>query len=137
VSAAFTPISYRVVAEPTVRVHVSELACCAIEVGSAVALGLLRPEAPQDAPARIDVLLVSGTVTELLAPAVQAQWAAIGEPRLAIAVGACASSGGPYWDSIVVLNGISDLIETSGYIAGCPPDPRRIIDGVLALVSTP
>lgn len=82
----------------------------------------------------MDVLLVAGTVTDLLAPAVQAQWLALPQPRLAIAVGACASSGGPYWAAIPVRKGTTDLIETSGYIAGCPPDPRRIVDGVLALV---
>ena len=125
------------VADPTIRVHISELACCALEVGSAVALGLLQPETSADSTARIDVLLVAGTVTDLLAPAVQAQWQSIKEPRVAIAVGACASSGGPYWDAVPVRNGIADVIETSGFIAGCPPDPRRIIDGVLALVPRP
>ncbi|MDO8733056.1 MAG: hypothetical protein Q7L55_10910 [Actinomycetota bacterium] len=134
--AELAPEMYRVVADPTIRIHVSELACCALEVGSAVTLGLLSRESPQDCVARIDVLLVAGTVTELLAPAVQAQWESIREPRLAIAVGACASSGGPYWDALPVRKGITDLVETSGYVAGCPPDPRRIIDGVLALVPT-
>ncbi|MDP2013032.1 MAG: hypothetical protein Q8L05_02275 [Actinomycetota bacterium] len=126
--------AYRVVADSTIRIHVSELACCALEVGSALSLGLLEIESEYAPTARIDVLLVAGTVTELLAPAVEAQWLALPEPRLAIAIGACASSGGPYWAAIPVRKGITDLIETSGYIAGCPPDPGRIVDGVLALV---
>lgn len=134
---AFASAKFRMVDDPTIRVHVSELACCALEVSSAVTLGLLTYETSADQAPRINVLLVSGSVTDLLAPAVQAQWDAIDSPRLALAIGACASSGGPYWDSLVVRNGIGDLIQTAGFIAGCPPDPRQIIDGVLALVPSP
>ena len=125
---------FRLAADPSIRVHISELACCALEIGSAIALGLVQAEDEHDERARIDVLLVSGTVTEPLAPAVQAQWLSLPQPRMAIAVGACASSGGPYWNAIPVRKGVADLIDTSGFIAGCPPDPHRIIDGVLALV---
>lgn len=128
--------AYRVTADPGIRVQVSELACCALEAGSARTAGLLEPESSSHAPARISVLLVSGTVTELLAPAVQAQWEQLPQPRMAIAVGACASSGGPYWDAVPVLNGIADLIPTAGFIAGCPPDPQRIVSGVLELTAT-
>jgi len=126
--------AYRVAADSTVRVHVSELACCALEVGSALTLGLLLAEDDHHPAPRIDVLLVSGTVTDPLAAAVGAQWDAMPEPRLAIAVGACASSGGPYWSAIGVRKGVTELVDTSGYVAGCPPDPRRIVEGVLALV---
>ena len=131
------PIRYRVTADPGIRLHVSELACCSLEIASALALGLMRAESADDVDARVDVLLVAGTVTHPLALAVQAQWQALPEPRVAIAVGACASSGGPYWAAMPVLKGTADLIETSGFIAGCPPDPHRIIDGVLALVASP
>ena len=126
--------AYRICADAGIRVHVSELACCALEIGSAIALGLMQQETDKDEPARVDVLLVSGSVTDALAPAVAAQWQSLPEPRLAVAVGACASSGGPYWNSISVRNGIGDLVESAGFIAGCPPDPRRIVDGVIALV---
>lgn len=129
--------AYRVAADPTIRVVVDELACCALEVGSAVTLGLLVPDQEATEPARITALLVSGTVTRALAPAVLARWEAIDEPRIAIAVGACASSGGPYWDAPTVITGLDGLLPTGGLIAGCPPSPHTIIDGVLALVAAP
>ena len=113
----------------------SELACCALEVGSAVTRGLLEHEAAHHEPSRIDVMLISGTVTHLLAPLVTAQWQALSEPKLAFAVGACASSGGPYWDAPTVLNGIDELIPVGGFIAGCPPSPESIVESIRLLVT--
>jgi NADH-quinone oxidoreductase subunit B len=128
-------IVYRVTSDPGICVHVSELACCALEVGSAVTSGLLERETAHHGPRRVDVMLISGTVTHLLAPLVVAQWVALSEPKLAFAIGACASSGGPYWDAPTVLNGMEELIPVSGFIAGCPPSPESIVESIMQLLT--
>lgn len=128
-------VAYRVTGDPEIRIHVSELACCALEVGSAVTRGLLEVEDARHEPSRVDVMLISGTVTELLAPLVVAHWRGLPEPKLAFAIGACASSGGPYWDAPTVMNGMQGLIPVSGFIAGCPPSPEIIVDGIRQLVT--
>jgi NADH-quinone oxidoreductase subunit B len=114
----------------------SDLACCALEVGSAATQNLLEFENSDHGDARINVVLISGTVTELLAPALVQQWSQVPDPKIAVAVGACASSGGPYWDAPTVRNGISGLIPASGFIAGCPPRPDVIVDGVCSLIGS-
>ncbi|CAB4898920.1 unannotated protein [freshwater metagenome] len=129
-------VAYRVTRDLKIRVHVSELACCALEVGSAVTRGLLEVEDTSHESSRVEVMLISGTVTQLLAPLVVAQWDRIPEPKIAFAIGACASSGGPYWDAPTVMNGIQTLIPVSGFIAGCPPSPESIIESICQLVPT-
>ncbi|MSY39220.1 MAG: hypothetical protein F2641_07210, partial [Actinobacteria bacterium] len=64
------PIAYRVATDPGIRILVSDLACCALEAGSATTQNLLEPENPGHDEPRITVVLISGTVTHLLAPAV-------------------------------------------------------------------
>ena len=128
--------AYRVVNDPGIRLIMSDLACCALEVGSTVTQNLIEAESAAHEPARINVVLISGTVTKVLAPVVEQQWGAVPEPKIAIAIGACASSGGPYWDAETVVNGITELIPASGFIAGCPPRPDVIIAGVCSLVGS-
>lgn len=132
--------TYRVAADPGVRVQVAHLglACCAMEVDSAVRLGLLVPVADDPATPGASgptILIVSGTVTEPLVPAVRAAVAAAG-PDDAVAVlafGACASTGGPYWDAPTVVNGVDRVVPVAGYVPGCPPRPDALIDAVLAV----
>jgi NADH-quinone oxidoreductase subunit B len=128
--------AYRVAKDPGIRILMSDLACCALEVGSAVTQNLLEVEKATHIGPRITVVLISGTVTELLAPALEQQWSRVPGPKIAVAVGACASSGGPYWDAPTVMNGITGLIPASGFIAGCPPRPDVIVDGVCSLVES-
>lgn len=126
---------YAVAGAPGVRIHVADvgLACCAVEFGAAVARGLLIPVPPgEDASA--SVLVISGTVTDALAPAVAAAWDALPEPRAAVSFGACSNSGGPYWDSYSVTKGVDQVIPVHAYVPGCPPRPEALIDGLLALV---
>lgn len=130
------PTAYRVAKDPGIRILMSDLACCALEVGSAATQNLLVVEEATHIEPRITVVLISGTVTHLLAPAVEQQWSKVSDPKIAVAVGACASSGGPYWDAPTVLNGITGLIPASGFIAGCPPRPDVIVDGVCSLVES-
>lgn len=106
------------------------LACCALEVVAAS----VRDPAPAgpEAPA-LNVLVVSGTVTDALAPAVLALWEATPEPRRVVSFGACATSGGPYWDSYVVTKGIDQLVPVDLYVPGCPPRPEALLDALRGL----
>jgi NADH-quinone oxidoreductase subunit B len=111
------------------------LACCALEF-QAAAVGV--PAAPRGLAqgARV-VVVVSGTVTDRLAPAVAAiidACAGRGVDRPAvISFGACASSGGPYWDSYAVTKGIDQLVEVDLYVPGCPPPPEALTAALDAL----
>ena len=82
-------------------------------------------------------VVVSGTVTDQLAPAVAAIVDAAAQQVLArptvIAFGACASSGGPYWDSYSVTKGVDQIIPVDVYVPGCPPRPEALLQGVLKL----
>lgn len=130
-------------AAPGVRVVVLSLglACCAVEIESAIRLGLLVADgdgdAESDGPVQRTVVLVSGTVTAPLAPAVvsaveaaEAQFS----PAVVsvVAFGVCASTGGPYWDAPTVVPGADRLVPVSTYVPGCPPRPDALIDALLA-----
>lgn len=107
------------------------LACCAVEVDAAVQAGLLIPSDPSDREApRRTVLVVAGTVTAPLAPVVEAALAVLPEGAAVLAFGACASTGGPYWDSPTVLNGVDRLVEVRQYVPGCPPRPEALCDAL-------
>lgn len=110
--------------------HVLEigLACCALELESAVpSAAALPPALP--AGSRV-VVVVSGTVTDRLAPAVTALVDACasltGTPPTVVALGVCASSGGPYWDSYAVTKGVDALVPVDIYVPGCPPPPEAL-----------
>jgi NADH-quinone oxidoreductase subunit B len=112
------------------------LACCALEVEAAANV---RPAQEADPPpnARV-VVVVSGTVTDRLAPAVLAVVDAcarkVREPVSVVSFGACASSGGPYWDSYAVTKGIDQLLPVDVYVPGCPPPPEALGTALDALV---
>lgn len=116
---------YRLTDRPAIEVAHLALACCSLEVDAAVAGGLLRCAGPDDPPAEHRALLVSGTVTEALAPAV-VQAAQDLHATALIAFGVCASTGGPYWDSPTVMNGIDRVLEVTRYVPGCPPRPEAL-----------
>ena len=126
---------YRVPGVPGLAVEVLDigLACCSLEIGAAVTSGLLVPAANDQAHA--SVLLVSGTVTDAMAPAVLAAWNALPEPKRAVSFGACANTGGPYWDAPTVLKGIDQVIPIAVYVPGCPPRPEALIAGLAELVA--
>jgi NADH-quinone oxidoreductase subunit B len=130
-------VRYRLSADRRVQVSVQNvgLACCTMEVEAAILLGLLAPEADDDQPVRHTVLLVSGTVTDVLAPAVVRARDRLPAPVSVVAFGACASTGGPYWDAPTVTKGIDQLLPVETYVPGCPPRPEALIAGLLTLVA--
>jgi Ni,Fe-hydrogenase III small subunit len=85
-------------------------------------------------PRHADGMLVTGPVTKNMQSALLDTYAAIPEPKLVIASGACAIAGGPFRGSPEVNNGIGDLLPVDLYIPGCPPHPYTALDGLLRLL---
>jgi NADH-quinone oxidoreductase subunit B len=113
------------------------LACCAIEFIAAsmarhdfIRLGVI-PFAP--GPRQADLMVVSGTVTDKMAPAVKRLYEQMPEPKYVISFGACANCGGPYWDSYAVTKGIDQVIPVDVYVPGCPPRPEALLQGIIKL----
>jgi NADH-quinone oxidoreductase subunit B len=113
------------------------LACCAVEFVAASMRGEDAPglEAPAGTPAA-QVMVVSGTVTDKLAPAVKRIYDAIPEPRYVVSFGSCSNCGGPYWDSYCVTKGVDQIVPVDVYVPGCPPRPEALVAGLEALGDT-
>jgi len=130
-----------VVGEQVLAVHVLDLglACCGVEVMAALhdgsrGVGAARPDEPtRDAVATAHVLVVSGTVTDVLAGAVARAHAALPEPRYVVSIDACCATGGPYWDSYSVTKGVDQLVPVHVSVPGCPPRPEAVLDGLRVL----
>jgi NADH-quinone oxidoreductase subunit B len=115
------------------------LACCAVEfVAAAVEPGAFA-DLGEAVPALADanVLVVSGTVTDVSAPAVVAAYERLAEPRYVVSFGACANTGGPYWDSYSVTKGIDQLLPVDVYVPGCPPRPDTMLQALRLLAARP
>jgi NADH-quinone oxidoreductase subunit B len=113
------------------------LACCAIEFISAsmarhdfIRLGVI-PFAP--GPRQADLMIVSGTVSDKMAPAVKRLYEQMPEPKYVISFGACSNCGGPYWDSYSVTKGVDQIIPVDVYVPGCPPRPEALLQGIIKL----
>jgi NADH-quinone oxidoreductase subunit B len=110
--------------------------CCGIEfmatMGANYDLARFGSERMGFTPRQCDMLLVAGTIAKKMAPILRQVYLQMAEPRWVIAIGACASSGGIF-DSYPVLQGIDQVIPVDVYVAGCPPRPEGILDGVIKL----
>lgn len=115
-------------------VHVLDLglACCGVEVMAALQDGSRTAAEPPTEPGA-HVLLVSGTVTDVLAGAVRRAHDALPEPRYVVSIGACCATGGPYWDSYSVTKGVDQLVPVHISVPGCPPRPEAVLGGLRAL----
>jgi Ni,Fe-hydrogenase III small subunit/ferredoxin len=85
-------------------------------------------------PRHADGLLITGPVTRNMHLALEKTYAAVPHPKIVIAVGACAISGGPFRDHPEVLNGVGNVVPIDLFIPGCPPHPITILDGLLRLI---
>ncbi|CAB4618446.1 unannotated protein [freshwater metagenome] len=116
------------------------LACCGVEYAAATTLvSQLQAQTLVDLDAfatsdSANVLVVSGTVTTALAPYVVALYQRMGPGARVMSFGACAATGGPYWDSYAVVDGVDRLVPVDVYVPGCPPSPEALIDGLRTLL---
>ena len=113
------------------------LACCAIEmmaVGAArfdldrIGAGVFRPSARQ-----ADVMIVAGTLTNKMAPALRRVYDQMPEPRWVISMGSCANGGGYYHYSYSVVRGCDRIVPVDVYVPGCPPTPEALMYGIIQL----
>ena len=112
-------------------------ACCAMELiaGSFSKFDFDRHGTfPRPDPRHTDVMIVAGTITHKMAPAVRRLYEQMPDPKWVIAMGNCAVSGGIfYYDSYSVVRGVDEFLPVDVYIAGCPPRPESMQDAVLQL----
>jgi len=113
------------------------LACCAIEMICALAsrfdLARFGMEVMRPTPRQADLMIVSGTVTKKMVPQIVRLYNQMPEPKYVIAMGACASGGGPFKEGYNVVSGIDKFIPVDVYIPGCPPTPQALLYGLIKL----
>ena len=111
------------------------LACCAVEM---MQLSMPRYDAerfgfaPRASPRQSDVMIVAGTLTNKMAPALRKVYDQMPDPKWVIAMGICASAGGPF-NNYAILQGVDKIIPVDVYVPGCPPTAEALIYGLIQL----
>jgi NADH-quinone oxidoreductase subunit B len=115
------------------------LACCAIEMmatgASRFDMARFGCEVFRPSPRQSDLMIVSGTISRKMAPAVVTLYDQMPEPKWVLAMGNCAISGGPFKfpGQYGIVEGVDQLIPVDVYVPGCPPRPEALIEGILTL----
>ena len=112
------------------------LACCAVEMMHTAAarydfdrFGMI----PRASPRQADLMIVSGTLTNKMAPAIRKVYDQMAEPRYVISMGSCANGGGYYHYSYSVVRGCDRVVPVDVYVPGCPPTAEALVYGILQL----
>jgi NADH-quinone oxidoreductase subunit B len=113
------------------------LACCAIEMIATAAsrfdLARFGMEVMRGSPRQSDLLIVSGTVTKKMVVPIVRIYNQMPEPKYVLAMGACASGGGPFKEGYNVVSGIDKYLPVDVYAPGCPPTPQALLYSLIAL----
>ncbi|MBU6335238.1 MAG: NADH-quinone oxidoreductase subunit B [Chloroflexi bacterium] len=112
------------------------LACCAIEMmGSQSAnydLSRFGMEINRASPRQADLMIVAGRVSRKMAPVVRRLYDQMSDPKWVIAMGDCAACGGVF-NNYAIVQGVDEVVPVDVYVAGCPPRPEALIDGIVQL----
>jgi NADH-quinone oxidoreductase B subunit len=113
------------------------LACCAIEMIATAAsrydLSRFGMEVMRPSPRQADLMIVSGTVTKKMIPTIVRLYNQMPEPKYVLAMGACASGGGPFKEGYNVVSGVDKFVPVDVYVPGCPPTPQALLHGLIKL----
>lgn len=112
------------------------LACCGVESSSVdlVTTAWNQTESVSKLSAAQHILVIAGTVTHALASTVKSAYDVLQEPKVVVAFGACAISGGPYWDSYSVVSGAHQIVPVDIQVPGCPPGPEELAAALMQAV---